>query len=82
MLFRSNNGRGYYPTKGHAVNAYDARLQTYDLCLDRNDLDDFNGDEGRKTIAICDEFDHVVGYAYLSWYRMPSGCYEFVGYIA
>ena len=73
---------GYYSTKGHAVNAFDARLQTYNLCLDRADTFDFPGDEGRKTIDVCDEFDHCVGQAVFTWHRMPSGRYEFVGYLA
>jgi hypothetical protein len=72
----------YYATKGHAVNAFDAELQTYDLCFDRNDLTGFDGDTGRKSLAVVDECDHVVGYAVLSWYRMPSGRYEFTGYLA
>jgi hypothetical protein len=80
---QNGSGRtGYYRTKGHAVNAFDARLQTYDLCLDRDDLMDFHGDEGRKTIAVHDEFGNTVGYAVLMWYRMDnSGRYEFIGYL-
>ncbi len=71
----------YYSTKGHAVNAFDARLQTYDLWFDRDDVSGFDGNEGRRTLAIVNDFDRCVGYAVLSWYRMPSGNYEFVGYI-
>jgi hypothetical protein len=79
----TGNGRGvYYETKGHAVNAFDGALQGYDLCLDCNDLADFYGDEGRKTIAVHDEYHRLVGWAILSWYRMPSGNYEFIGYLA
>jgi len=77
-----NDGGAYYSTKGHAVNAFDGELQTYDLCFDRDDLLDFTGDEGRKLIEIHDEFKHCVGRALLTWYRMPSGRYEFIGYIA
>ena len=76
------DGRGYYETKGHAVNAFDGALQGYDLCLDRDDLADFYGDEGRKIIAVHDEFHRLVGWAIISWYRMPSGNYEFTGYLA
>jgi len=72
---------GYYSTKGHAVNAFDAELQTFDLCLDRDDLADFHGNEGRKTIAVHDEFGEEVGLAVFTWYRMPSGRYEFIGYL-
>jgi hypothetical protein len=72
----------YYRTKGHAVNAFDGVLQGYDLCLDRDDLMDFSGDEGRKTIEVHDEFGRCAGHAVLSWYRMPSGRYEFTGCLA
>jgi hypothetical protein len=79
----TGNGRGvYYETKGHAVNAFDGVLQGYDLCLDRDDLMDFSGDEGRKTIEVHDEFGRCAGHAVLSWYRMPSGRYEFTGCLA
>ncbi len=79
----SGNGHNtYYETKGHAVNAFDAELQTYDLCLDRNDLADFVGNEGRKMIAVHNEFGREVGYAVFTWFRMESGRYEFVGYLA
>ncbi len=79
----TGNDQGcYYSTKGHAVNAFDGRLQTYDLCLDRDDVSDFHGDEGRKAIEIHDEFGHCAGHAIFSWHRMPSGRYEFIGYIA
>jgi hypothetical protein len=57
-------------------------LQCHDFCLDRNDLSDFHGDEGRKVIDVHHEWEGIVGRAVLSWYRMPSGNYEFVGYIA
>ncbi|MHC4301005.1 MAG: hypothetical protein ACYS7Y_27335 [Planctomycetota bacterium] len=78
----TGNDRGcYYSTKGHAVNAFDGALQEFDFCLDRDDLADFTGNEGRKTIEIHDEFKHCVGRALITWYRMPSGRYEFVGYI-
>lgn len=72
----------YYSTKGHAVNAFDGRLQSWDLCLDRNDLSDFHGDAGRKFIEIHDEHGNCVGHALITWFRMQSGRYEFVGYIS
>jgi hypothetical protein len=72
----------YYGTKSHAINAFDGELQGFDLCLDRDDLSDFYGDEGRKIIAVHNEFHALVGWAVLSWYRMPSGRYEFTGYLA
>ena len=72
----------YYSTKGHAVNAFDGELQAYDLCLDRNDLSDFHGDDGHKAIEVHDKFGHCAGHALITWHRMDSGRYEFVGYIA
>jgi hypothetical protein len=72
----------YYSTKGHAINTFDGELQAFDLCLDRDDLMDFSGDEGRKVIEVHDEFGHCAGHAVISWFRMESGNYEFVGYIA
>ncbi len=79
----SGNDDGcYYSTKGAAVNAFDGELQTYSLCLDRSDLDDFHGDDGSKTIKVYSEFGHCAGDAVLSWHRMDSGRWEFVGYLA
>ena len=72
----------YYSSKGQAVNAFDSALQTFDFCLDRDDLADFHGNEGRKTIAVHDEHGNEVGRAVLAWFRMGSGCYEFIGYLA
>lgn len=76
------DGINYYWTKGAAVNAFNGALQTYDLCLDRDDLSDFHNNEGRKIVAVHDEFEEVIGRAIISWYRMPSGRYEFTGYLA
>ena len=72
----------YYPTKGHAVKAFDTALKAYDLCLNENDLSDFHGDTGRKSVAVHNEWNQLVGWAIISWYRMPSGNYEFTGYLA
>jgi len=78
----SGNDQGYYySTKGAAVNTFDGELQTYGFCLDRDDLDGFDGDEGCKTIAVHNEFYHCAGHAVLSWHRMASGRYEFIGYL-
>ena len=79
------NGSGrtrYYETKGHAVNAFDGALQGRDMWLDRDDLSDFYGDEGRKVIDVHGKDAGWIGRAVISWYRMPSGHYEFVGYLA
>ena len=71
----------YYGAKCYAVNAFDVALQNYDFCLDSDDLADFIGDTGRKTIAVHDRDKHVVCYAILIWYKMSSGNYEFLGYL-
>jgi hypothetical protein len=73
---------GYYETKGHAVNAFDMALAAYDLCFAAEDCDDFAGDDGWKTLAVCNGGNIRVGYARLSWHRMESGRYEFTGYIS
>jgi hypothetical protein len=73
---------GYYPTKGHAVNTFDGALQDHGLCFDREQIYGFDGNDGRKNLDVVDEFGHFVGCALLSWYRMPSGRYEFIGYLA
>ena len=78
----TGNAQGYYSTKGHAIDAFDAELQTFDLCLDRNDFADFSEKEGRKVIAVCDKFGNEVGLAVFIWFRMESGRYEFIGYLA
>lgn len=73
---------GYYRTKGQAVNTFDAALQAFDLCFSRDEIHDYYGDEGRITVDVHDDRGNCVGYAVLSWYRMPSGNYEFIGYLA
>jgi hypothetical protein len=72
----------YYETKGHAVMAFDAALRIYDYHLACDDTDDFHDDEGRKIIDVLDDSGEIVGQAVISWYRMPSGRYEFIGYLA
>jgi len=71
----------YYDTKGHGVDAFYEALQDYDFGFYLNDVIDFCGDAGRKVITITDEFGDESGCAVLSWYRLPSGRYEFTGYI-
>ena len=80
----SKNGK-YYETKGEGVNRFDDFLQQNDLYLTRAGFElcsGWNGDEGRKTIDIVDENDVSQGCAVFSWFRMESGRYEFIGYIA
>ena len=73
---------GYYETKGHAVSAFCNALSRYDLSLVTEDWVDFNGDSSRTTLGIYSEEKGRCALAVISWYRMSSGCYEFVGYIA
>jgi hypothetical protein len=84
-----NNGSGYYESKGEAVRAYEKALNDYDLCFNPDDFMQMPGDEGRISVDIWtmngaddDYFHDCVGSALLMWYRMPSGRYEFTGYIA
>lgn len=83
-----SSGPVYYFTKGHAINAFDAALNAHGYRFDYADTQDLHGNEGRRTCNIIadgwypDLSGEVVGCAILTWYRMPSGRYEFVGYIA
>ena len=81
----SGSARGaYYETKGHAVCAFDSALKDHGFRFDYADTNCWYGDEGRRECAILpdlDETDEVVGRALLTWYRMPSGRYEVIGYI-
>jgi hypothetical protein len=83
-----SSGPVYYYTKGHAVNAFDAALKAHGYRFDYADTQCLYGDEGRRECDILVDRDgcygagEVVGRALLMWYRMPSGRYEFVGYIA
>lgn len=80
---QSTTGEGsYFPTKGAAIHLFDSELAPYGLRFNENDFVDYNGDDGRACPTICNEYDVVVGCAVLSWHRMPSGRYEFTGYIA
>jgi hypothetical protein len=79
----SGNGHNtYYASKGHAVSAFDSVLSEFNLCLDPNDLSDFVGNEGRKTIEVWLRPNYRVGYAVFTWYRMESGNWEFIGYLS
>ena len=79
----SGNGYNtYYDSKGSAVSAFDAVLAVYGYHLDCNDLCAFYGNEGRRVIDVYNDCEKVVGCAVLTWFRMESGRYEFVGYLA
>ena len=79
----SGNGPNrYYKTKGHALRAYGAALADFGYHLDPADRSDWSGDTGRNTVYIYVEGGGSVGYAVFHYYRMVSGRYEFVAYIA
>ena len=75
----SNN---YYETKGHALRAFGDVLNACGLHLDYDYPADYNGNEGRTHHPVCDDCGNEVGCAVFSYYRMPSGNYEFIGYLA
>jgi hypothetical protein len=73
----------YYDTKGHALRAFDAALADFGYHLDcEAALADWAGDAGRNLVDVYVEDGDCVGYAVLYYFRMPSGRYEFVAYIA
>jgi hypothetical protein len=82
---------GYYGSKGAGVRAFGEALEVYGLQFDPDDFLDLSGCEGRISINVhvvrddedeCIDKAPCVGRAILSWYRMPSGNYEFTGYLA
>lgn len=75
----------YYDTKGHAFNAFEKVLVSNGYDFDLNNCCDMPGDEGRAIFDVFDCHDDVeefAGTAVLYWYRMPSGRYEVIGYLA
>ena len=78
----TSGAAGYFLTKGHAVDCFDGVLRQYRLSFALYDCSEFVGNAGCANVDIINESDHVVGCARLTWYRMPSGRYEVIGYIA
>ena len=79
----TGNDKGkYYDYKGEARRAFDAALMAYGYHFDHNSWADFYGDSDSRRIEICDGLGDEVGLAVLSYHRMESGRWEFVGYIA
>ena len=77
-----SSGPVYYETKGHAISAFGRVLFDYDYTLGYQDMP---GDEGRAEFELYYARagnDDYAGRAIISWYRMPSGRYEVIGYIA
>ena len=82
---------GYYESKGAGIRAFGDALDGYGLQFDPDDFLDLSGSDGRISINVhvvrddedeCNDQAPCVGRAVISWYRMPSGNYEFTGYLA
>lgn len=76
----------YYGTKGAAIFAFDDVLQSHGLTFNYSDTNDLYGDAGHKACNVhecsdCDDPGKLVGRASISWHRMGSGRYEFIGYL-
>ena len=72
----------YYETKGHALRAFDSALFGFGYYLDRADNSAWSNDEGRTMVDIYTGQDELAGRAVFYYFRMPSGRWEFVAYIA
>jgi hypothetical protein len=72
----------YYETRGHAISAFDSALNDFGYRLADEVGNGYAGNEGRAYCDVLDGNEVVVGCAVLVWYRMPSGRYEFTGYLA
>ncbi len=86
-----NGQTRYFGSKGAALHNYESVLDKFGLCFGRDDFLDMPGDYGLLTFGIhTDEYNwgdpteqgDCVGQAIIMWFRMPSGLYEFTGYIA
>lgn len=80
---KAGSGRiGYYDCKGNAVGAFEGALSAYGLKFAEEDCMSLDGNDGWKTLRVCNGGDCCVGSARLSWHRMESGSYEFTGYLS
>ena len=79
-----SSGPRYYETKGEAVATFNEVLEAFGLLPDPATTSQMHGDEGRVTPRLVDLETETKdeGLASLSWFRMPSGRYEVVGYLA
>jgi len=83
----NENGR-YYPSKGVGVEHFAQALANHEHEFDYAELQDCTGDEGYKVVRLYPAGtveQHPAdsdGRAFLSWYRMPSGRWELIGYIS
>ena len=86
-----SSSNSYYETKGHALSAFERALNDHGYCTDADAWFSWSGDEGREILDVWESENdwadrkgssEPVGRACISWYRMPSGRYEFTGYLA
>ena len=78
----SGGSAGWYATKGDAIAAFNAALLPFGFCLDYGDTMYLPGKDGRAMVAVVrDGESDPAGWALLTWYEMPSGRWEFVGYL-
>ncbi len=76
------DGTGYYESGGEALCAFDAALADFGYHLDPVDWSDWSGDTGRNTVDIYFVGGAWIGRAIISYHRMESDRWEFIGYIA
>ena len=77
--FASKSTGEYYPFKGVGIDAFETVLESYGLHFGAFNMPE---DSGQVMAPVVDCDDREVGAAYITWYRMPSGNYEIIGYLA
>lgn len=79
-----STGSKYYETKGHAIQSFERVLASHSAPDNQLEFAPFDmpNNHGATVADIVDETGARQFSAYLSWYRMPSGRYEIVGYIS
>jgi len=73
-----SSGR-YYETKGAFINALTEVLDAHGLQLET--WANCPGDEGRATWLLSHDGVEIDTCAFCTWFRMPSGRYEFIIYL-
>ncbi|MHC4302536.1 MAG: hypothetical protein ACYS7Y_35195, partial [Planctomycetota bacterium] len=80
-----------YKSKGEAIDTFDAVLMEHGFYLGGADYRGWLGEEGRSTTPVFVDPDgpfenpdgpECVGYAHFTWYLMPSGRWEVIGYLS
>ncbi len=83
----NSSGSYYYDTKGDAVHAFNLTLERFGYHLDYAECSDWYGDDGSRLVSVLDfsedtaDYGDPVGSARFSWYRVPSGRWEVIGYL-